>query len=66
MSDLTSNDRATKQKPKLFDSKCMDLALHFLPAEVDQQSEQARELAQAIQDCVEDYFLLVEQRNSHD
>ncbi len=36
-----------------FDSKCLDLAEHFLPTEATQSVK--NELAQAIQDAVEDF-----------
>lgn len=40
----------------LFDPKCLELAEHFLPAVATQQVK--NELAQAIQDAVEDFCLL--------
>jgi hypothetical protein len=48
----------TKQKPfrYSFDSRCLDLAEHFLPTGATQQVK--NELAQTIQDAVEDFFLV--------
>lgn len=43
-----------------YDSKCKDLAEHFLPEDVS--VEMVRDLSQAIQDCVEDFLSAAEQR----
>lgn len=51
-----------KRKTYSFDSRCMDLALYFLPEEIDRQSDHAKELAQTIQGCVEAYLSDIEER----
>jgi hypothetical protein len=41
-------------KTHSYDAKCFELAKHFVPEEFS--LEETRELAQAIQDCIETYL----------